>query len=127
LIDLCETSGVTVEGYGSLASLFRNPGGPVDSVASDIARELGASEGQVLLKWAHQVTHGGPIVTTSSKPERLEEHMKAFTELGNLSGAQIKAIEEAGNKSPKPFRVSTIMRFWNNRHTDGAVCLLSSL
>jgi diketogulonate reductase-like aldo/keto reductase len=107
-IKLCQTNGITVEGYGSLASLFRYPGGPADNVVSDIARELGANEGQVLLKWAHQVTHRGPIVTTSSKAERLKEHIKAFTEMRDLSDAQIKAIEEAGNKSPQSLRRDTI-------------------
>lgn len=86
------------------------PGGPVNPVVRDIARKVGANEGQVLLKWAHQVTHGGPIVTTSSKAERLEDHMKTFTEMGNLSDAHIKAIEEAGNKSPQPLRVSTLSK-----------------
>lgn len=83
----------------------------MDGVVSDIAHQLGASEGQVLLKWAHQVTHGGPVVTTSSKSERLEGHIKAFTEMGDLSDAYIKAIEEVGNKWPQPLRVSPVYSF----------------
>lgn len=87
------------------------PGGPVDGVVRDIAHQLGASEGQVLLKWAHQVAHGGPVVTTSSKLERLEEHIKAFTKMGDLCDAHIKAIEEAGAKSPQPLRVGPAYYF----------------
>lgn len=95
-----------MEAYGSLASLSLYPGGPVDAIVRDIALDLNADEGQILLKWAHQVTHGGPVVTTSSKAERLRQHVKAFTEMKDLSEAQIKAIEEAGNTSPQPLRVS---------------------
>lgn len=63
-----------------------------------IAQELGATDGQVLLKWAHQITHGGIVVTTSSKKERLVEQIKAFTDIKDLSKEQVQAIAEAGKK-----------------------------
>jgi diketogulonate reductase-like aldo/keto reductase len=56
------------------------------------------TEGQVLLKWAHQITHGGVVLTTSSKKSRLEEQIKAFTEIKDLSDEQVKAVAEAGKK-----------------------------
>lgn len=114
LIDFCDSKGIHIESYGPLSSLIRHPGGPVDPIVKKIAQELGATEGQVLLKWAHQITHGGIVLTTSSKKERLEEQIKAFTEIKNLSDEQVKAVGEAGKKAHHRVFVSWIC--------DGAIC-----
>ncbi|KAJ9107816.1 hypothetical protein QFC19_002722 [Naganishia cerealis] len=98
LIDFCQSKGIHIESYGPLSSIVRHPGGSVDPVVKKIAQELGATDGQVLLKWAHQITHGGIVVTTSSKKERLEEQIKAFTDIKDLSAEQVQAIAEAGKK-----------------------------
>ncbi|GHJ85377.1 hypothetical protein NliqN6_1779 [Naganishia liquefaciens] len=98
LLDFCHSKGIHIESYGPLSTLIRAPGGPVDPVVKDIAQELVATEGQVLLKWAHQITHGGIVLTTSSKKERLEEQIKAFTEIKDLSDEQMQAIAEAGKQ-----------------------------
>lgn len=108
LIDLCDSKGIHIESYGPLSSLIRHPGGPVDPIVKKIAQELGATEGQVLLKWAHQITHGGIVLTTSSKKERLEEQIKAFTEIKDLSDEQVKAVAEAGKKAHHRVFVSWI-------------------
>jgi diketogulonate reductase-like aldo/keto reductase len=68
----------------------------VDTVVQRIASEIGATEDQVLMKWAHRVTYGGVIVTTSSKKERLTGQIKALTEMRELTEAQIRGIVEAG-------------------------------
>ncbi|KAI5450688.1 hypothetical protein NCC49_002699 [Naganishia albida] len=99
LLDFCNSKGIHIESYGPLSSLIRHPGGPVDPIIKQIAQELGATEGQVLLKWAHQVTHGGIVLTTSSKKERLEEQIKAFTQVKELSEEQVRAVGEAGKKA----------------------------
>lgn len=97
-MDFCHSKGIHIESYGPLSTLIRAPGGPVDPVVKKVAQELGATEGQVLLKWAHQITHGGIVLTTSSKKERLEEQIKAFTEIKDLSDEQVQAIAEAGKQ-----------------------------
>jgi diketogulonate reductase-like aldo/keto reductase len=106
IIEFCSLKGIIIQAYGTLAPLIHYAGGPVDPVVQKVARELGATESQVLLKWAHQVTNGGPVVTTSSKEERLKEHIQVFTEIKDLSDVQMSAIAEAGKQSPQPFRVS---------------------
>jgi hypothetical protein len=50
------------------------------------------------MKWAHQVTYGGVIVTTSSKKNRLLGQMKALIEMKGLSAEQIQEIADAGAK-----------------------------
>ncbi|KAJ9116992.1 hypothetical protein QFC22_004650 [Naganishia vaughanmartiniae] len=105
IIEFCASNAITIEAYGTLASLIHYPGGPVDPIVQQIARDLGATESQVLLKWAHQITHGGPVVTTSNKSERLEEHIKALTEMGDLSDTQMQAIVEGGKQNPQRFRM----------------------
>jgi len=89
----CKEQGIKLECYGPLTPIVRAAGGPVDSVLSKIAKTLGegVTPGQVLLKWAQQVSEG-VIVTTSSKPERLVEQLKAFTEVSELSKEQVEEI-----------------------------------
>lgn len=108
LLDFCNSKGIHIESYGPLSSLIRHPGGPVDPIVKQIAQELGATEGQVLLKWAHQVTHGGIVLTTSSKKERLEEQIKAFTQVKELTEEQVRAVGEAGKKAHHRVFVSLI-------------------
>lgn len=91
LLAYCKEQGIHLECYGPLTPLVRAAGGPVDETVEKVAKSLGATPGQVLLKWAQQVT-GGVIVTTSSKPERLVEQLKTFTEVPNLSQEQINEI-----------------------------------
>jgi diketogulonate reductase-like aldo/keto reductase len=109
LLEFCDSKGIHIESYGPLSSIVRAPGGPVDPVVKKIAQELGATDGQVLLKWAHQITNGGIVLTTSSKKERLEEQIKAFTEIKDLSDEQVKAIGEAGKEKPQRIFVSRII------------------
>lgn len=61
-----------------------------------IAPELGITNDQVLVKWAHQVSHGGIVVTSSLKKDRLLRQMKALNEVKALSEAQCQEIAKAG-------------------------------
>jgi len=101
LLDYCHEKGIVIECYGPLTPIVRAPGGPVDAVVAKIAESKKCTEGQVLLKWAQQVSKG-VIVTTSSKADRLDEQLKAFTEVPELSSDELKEITEAG--SSKHFR-----------------------
>ncbi|KAJ9109212.1 hypothetical protein QFC21_000541 [Naganishia friedmannii] len=98
LIDYCHQKGIAIASYAALASIVRHPGGPVDQVVQEIAKDLGMTEDQVLLKWAHQVTYGGIVITTSLKKHRLQGQVNAFASMPDLSDAQVAAIVEAGKK-----------------------------
>lgn len=58
LVELCHQYKITIECYGPLAPITRGKGGPLDPVVERIAKETGLNEGQVLLKWARQVSKG---------------------------------------------------------------------
>jgi diketogulonate reductase-like aldo/keto reductase len=108
LIDYCHQKGIANASYAALASIVRHLGGPVDQVVKDIAKELGLTEDQVLLKWAHQVTYGGIVITTSLKKERLQGQVKAFSHMPDLSDAHVQAIIHAGKKLHYRRFVSTL-------------------
>ncbi|CDZ97364.1 Aldo/keto reductase family proteins [Phaffia rhodozyma] len=101
LLDLMKKHNIHAACYGPLTSLFREKGGPVDTLVKEYAEKRGVSEGNVLLRWALQRT-GGEIVTTSNKPERLQEILRV-PEIEPLTEEEIKSIEEAGKD--KHFRV----------------------
>ncbi|KAJ9109210.1 hypothetical protein QFC21_000539 [Naganishia friedmannii] len=100
IVDYCHSKGIIIEVFCALAPLTQFPGGPVDVVVKDIASQLNATEDQVLLKWAHQVTHGGIVLVSSAscKKTRLEGYRKAFTEMRGLTRDQLDAISAAGAK-----------------------------
>jgi diketogulonate reductase-like aldo/keto reductase len=106
LIDYCHSKGIRIAAFKCLAPLTDFPGGPVDPVVKDIAELIGLTEDQVLLKWAHQVTHGGIVLTGSASAERLTGQVKAFEEMGDLSESQVRAISEAGMKKHQRVFVS---------------------
>lgn len=98
VIEYCHSKGIRIATYTSLASIIAFPGGPVDAVVNKIAGELGVTEDQILLKWAHQVTHGGIVVTTSSKKDRLLGQMRVLADMKELSVEQVQEIADAGAK-----------------------------
>ena len=96
IIEWCHNKGIVIACYTTLASIIHFPGGPLDAVVKKIANELDATEDQVLMKWAHQVTYGGIIVTTSCKKERLVGQIRAFGDMEDLSHEKVQAITDAG-------------------------------
>ncbi|KAJ9125530.1 hypothetical protein QFC22_000491 [Naganishia vaughanmartiniae] len=96
IIEWCHNKGITIACFTTLASITHFPGGPVDTVVKRIAEDLNMTEDQVLMKWAHQVTYGGIIVTTSCKKERLVGQIRAFSDTQELSDEQVKLITDAG-------------------------------
>jgi len=101
--------GIVTEGYSGLASLTTLPGGPVDSVVSNIAIRLNASPAQVLLKWVR--AKGVVVITTSTKKFRLAEYL-AVEDLPALTQEEIAAIDAAGAMGPymTPGTVLYLMR-----------------
>ncbi|KAJ9107813.1 hypothetical protein QFC19_002719 [Naganishia cerealis] len=99
IIEWCHNKGIMIACCTTLASIVRFPSGPLDSVVKSIAEELNATQDQMLMKWAHQVTYGGIIVTTSCKKDRLKGQILALTEMKELSDEQIKAIADAGREA----------------------------
>lgn len=98
LIKYCKEKSITIASYGATASLSAFRGGSVDTVVNSIAESLGATADQVLLKWAHQVTNGGVVLTASSCAERLKGQTKAFDELRSLSEKEVQSITQAGSR-----------------------------
>ncbi|KAL1409527.1 hypothetical protein Q8F55_003511 [Vanrija albida] len=86
---------VKFQAYGPLSSLSRSTGGPLDPVVKKIAEKHGATEAQVLLKWAQQYG-GGTVVTTSRNVPRQKEYVEAFTKIAPLTDAELQEIAEAG-------------------------------
>ncbi|GHJ85307.1 hypothetical protein NliqN6_1709 [Naganishia liquefaciens] len=104
LIEYCKAKGITIAVFSALAPLTHFPGGPVDPVVREIAAQIGSTEDQVLLKWAHQVTCGGIVLTTSLRSERLRGQIHALEEMEPLSESQMQSITSAG-RSGKHQRV----------------------
>lgn len=101
LVRLCHERGITIECYGPLSPITKGKGGPLDPVLQKIAGQTGLNEGQVLLKWAKQVSRG-VIVTTSTKADRLKEHLAAL-QAPELTSEQVDEITQAGRTSPQRF------------------------
>lgn len=97
LLEYCAKHSITVEAYGSLNSITRNPGGPVDAVVNAAAKRLGATPNQVIFSWVR--SKGVAIVTTSRSKERLQEYL-AVEDLPPLTAEEIAAIDDAGAKGP---------------------------
>jgi diketogulonate reductase-like aldo/keto reductase len=62
LTSLCQDEDIMIQCYSPLGPIVHSPGGPVDSVVQGIAKQMGATPAQVLLRWATDYTGGG-IVT----------------------------------------------------------------
>ncbi|KAJ7319439.1 NADP-dependent oxidoreductase domain-containing protein [Mycena albidolilacea] len=97
LLEWSSIHGIVTEGYSSLSSITKCPGGTVDAPVAAAADRLGISPTQVLFSWVR--AKGVVIVTTTSNKDRLEEYL-AVGDLPPLSDAEIAAIDEAGAKGP---------------------------
>jgi len=81
--------------YGGLSPITRRASGPLLPVLKEIGQRLGATEVQVLMKWLEEKEV--VAVTTTSKEQRLQEYLGAYT-LPSLSEEDVRAIDEAGAK-----------------------------
>jgi len=97
VLEFCETHGIVIEAYGTLAPITKYPGGPLDPVLDNVARRIGGSWGQVIFKWAY--AKGFVVVTTTERRARMEEYLDVF-HLPDLSQDEIEAIDRAGALGP---------------------------
>ncbi|CAD6966106.1 unnamed protein product [Tilletia laevis] len=110
LLPLCKEKNIKIMTYSPLVPLTKNllPEMPALKEALDkaVAAKSGRTQASVLLKYAHQMTNDGIIVTTSSKPERTAEYIDMFAAVGTgkdgtpgaedlLSQAELDAITQA--------------------------------
>lgn len=86
------SKGIRWASYAPLASITRKPGGPVDSVVSELALKYNRTASQILLRW--QLEQGHVSLTTSSREQRMVEQLQALT--FELSEADVERIEKAG-------------------------------
>ncbi|KAK4053835.1 hypothetical protein OIV83_001491 [Microbotryomycetes sp. JL201] len=99
VIEFCQRQSIVLEAYEVASSVARESerDGPLDPVIDAIMSSLAssgqqASAGQVLLAWSR--AKGFVTVTTSSKPERIQEYLGAGDI--KLTREQVKAIDDAG-------------------------------
>lgn len=97
LFEYCAQRNIALAAYAPLAPLTKMHGGPVDAVVDSAAAAHKASPAQVLLRWSLQM--GMLAITTTSKPERLEEYKGIWG--FELSAEQMAAISEAGRANPR--------------------------
>ncbi|WVQ79459.1 hypothetical protein IAT38_001558 [Cryptococcus sp. DSM 104549] len=110
LLPLCAKHSIAITAYGSLKPITSHTGGPVNPVVTRVAAEraLGETDGQILLRWAQEVT-GGTVVTTSGKEDRMKEQLAPFLRKSTappLTEEQKDAITKAGCEAP--------WRHWGN-------------
>ncbi|OJJ50668.1 hypothetical protein ASPZODRAFT_54904 [Penicilliopsis zonata CBS 506.65] len=74
LTELMNKHGIATVAYGPLTSLRKATGGPVDGYIATLAAKYGVTEDNILLRW--QMDKGIALVTTSSKPSRLEGYLQ---------------------------------------------------
>lgn len=97
----CEESGIAIEAWSPIAQ------GDVldDEVVNEIARALGRSAAQVVLRW--HIQHGYIVFPKSTTPERIEENFRLFDfELDDEQMARIDDLDrgEDGRRGPDPDR-----------------------
>ncbi len=85
LLDFCRRKGIVLEAYSPLAQGKLN-----HPVITDMARSLGKTNGQIMLRWAIQ-KKTIPI-PKSSHPERIRENLQVFD--FELSTAQVKQLDD---------------------------------
>ncbi|PCH37783.1 Aldo/keto reductase [Wolfiporia cocos MD-104 SS10] len=102
-LEYMRAHGIVPASYGCFAPLMHIKGGPVDPVLAAIAERLSkdtgkqVSLGQILHLWLR--ARGIVAITTSTKEERIKEYV-ATAELPDLTGDELRAIDEAGSQKP---------------------------
>lgn len=88
---MCKEHGIVLAGYSPLAPIRKFTGGPVAGTVAKIAKELGRTPSQVLLRWL--VEQGHVAVTTTSNAERQKEFLGLDFKLG---AENVEAISKDG-------------------------------
>ena len=87
--EICRKHGIVVEAYSPLTHGHRLN----DPVVAGVARRVGRTAAQVLLRWG--VQHGHVILPKSTRPERIVENGKVFDFVLDADAmAELDALEE---------------------------------
>ncbi|MGO9973361.1 MAG: aldo/keto reductase [Solirubrobacteraceae bacterium] len=91
LLDACAKQGVTLEAYSPLGTGAQLD----DQVVASIARRLGRSPAQILLRWC--VQRAIPVITKSTHRDRIAENAQIFDfELSAHDMAVLDALDRSG-------------------------------
>ncbi|CAJ1352592.1 unnamed protein product [Effrenium voratum] len=100
LLEYCKKRNILVTCYGPQAPLYKDflqSSPELCAVVQQAAKRAQLNEGQVLLRWAYQT--GRVPITTTSKPERMQEYLKIFE--SELTDSEVAAISAAGLRAPQ--------------------------
>ena len=96
---MCKEHGIVFQAYSTLGTQHQTPFNPVlkHPVINDIAKELGRSEAQVVLRWALQ--RGVAIIPRASKTQHMRSNLdiRGF----NLSEEQLTLIDALDGADPR--------------------------
>ncbi|KAF8160333.1 NADP-dependent oxidoreductase domain-containing protein [Mycena galopus ATCC 62051] len=97
LLEWSTKQGIVIEGYSSLSSITKFPGGPVDVPVAAAATCLGISPTQVLLSWVR--AESVVIVTTTSTRAGLRS--TSLLETFRLAVSLVRSPESARTRTPR--------------------------
>lgn len=107
LLEFHRKHGIITSVFGGLSPLFRVKGAPLSGLLAGIRGRIQKSgaevtDNQIMQKWLLQ--KGMIVVTTSSKPQRIQEALRA-AELPELEPSEMEAIDtSAGDKHQRFFQ-----------------------
>lgn len=84
--------GIIIEAYGPLSAVTKAKPGPCDELLAFLAKKYYVGEGEIALRWCMEM--GVVAVTTSSKEERLSDHLRVLS--FKLTPKEIQDLSEAG-------------------------------
>jgi len=91
LLDACDERGVALEAYSPLGTGAQLG----DPVVADVARLLGRTPAQILLRWC--VQRGIPVITKSTHRDRIAENAQIFDfELSAPEMDRLDALDQSG-------------------------------
>jgi len=67
-----------------------------------VANDLGCTTAQLALAWCLQNPHVSSVITGASKPEQVEENMKALAVTDALDEERMARIESIFDNKPSP-------------------------
>jgi hypothetical protein len=111
---------IRLAAYGSLMSLSRHPGGPVDGAVDVVLNERnrdGESEAEILLMWARQVGGGLSLRGLIQSPSSLHR-TKRHCELSHADSNRKTSNEERMINYRSVFSVTSSIPPLSDRHVD---------
>jgi voltage-dependent potassium channel beta subunit len=99
-------SRLTLDNYGWLREMVESPEGQARQATVrrllPVAKELGGSLSQVAIAWCLANPHVSTVITGASRPEQVQENMKALEILPRLDAQGMQRIEDILQNRPQP-------------------------